>query len=392
MQKGDIMNRWLTLFRDAFVQWQYRRFTGRDLWREARAKHQAGLLHRLIVFLLGLLGKRALPFSSLASILRADRALIVDLSSYNPNVNIEGLIDAGVRHFFLRMLYIGTYVYDHWDLTEDSTYRAYYDQIKAYAKQKGVTVWIGGYILYTAGVEDQDYVNSHIYTDLVGQIMGTAYRPDILFIDDEICTWWQNNKTTTATDVNQIKGCQELRRKLWERFHIVVGYYGGRWFVNKYLAAYTVMFDNINKCASPLDKPMPIWMAWYPVTLSDLFLDIWLCLDKLPTPTSTQKVALLDAPGSYSPCDGWQFTGGLITNYYKDATGKPAGLDFSVSYNSIADFNHALGLGAPADDSGDGTTGDGSNNPDLAAMAARLTVAEQDIASLKQFRDHVKDA
>ena len=324
-------------------RYRYSRFVRRDLWREARIKSQPGLIARLLMWVVGLFRPKAKSFMGDMMILRNERAFVVDLSSYQPNCNVEALIDAGVTHFFLRMVYIGVYMMDQWALQEDTTYKMYYDRIRAYAKQKGVTVRIGGYILYTAGVELQDYANSHIYTDLVGQVMGQAYKPDALWIDDEVDHWWEHGQTVYAGAVNQVRGCLELRRKLWERFKIVVGHYSGRWFINKYKSEYETKFDQLNKPGG-LEKPMPIWTAWYPVTLKELFTDVWAVLDRLPTPTSQQKIDLLDEPGSYSQCDCWQFSGSWLTPFNKNALGQNAGLDASISWNSRKDFDYAMGL------------------------------------------------
>lgn len=341
-----------------FNQYQYSR---RDLWREARNKTRAvnilqSIWNWIVIFISGLLGKQAKPERTINGFLRQGMAFVVDLSSYQPRCNVEAMIDAGVTHFILRMLYPAQYVYDRWNLTEDSTYRSYYNRIRSYAKSKGKQIPIGAYVVYCAGVEDSDYAQMTVYTSLMHQIMGSEYIPDFLMIDDEVNRWSQNGGTVTATPTNQVKGVRELTRKCWNAFRLVTGHYSARWFMNQvagggsYLDQYAAWLDSVNRPVSEggQGETVPGWYAWYPMTFSDIFSNPLDVVNKLPLPTSQQEVSLLGC-GSWSPWSLWQFTGALVTPLNLNSAGQPAGVDASISRLCVAEFNAQYNIAAPVD-------------------------------------------
>ncbi len=66
-----------------------------------------------------------------ASALPSDQTIIIDLNKYRPNADLQGYYNAGVKHVILRMGGPAYFQADNWQLTEDATYRKYYDQARA---------------------------------------------------------------------------------------------------------------------------------------------------------------------------------------------------------------------------------------------------------------------
>lgn len=182
-------------------------------------------------------------------------AIVIDLSAYEKGQKLKPYVDAGATHFIFRMWYQGQYVYGDWKNQEDAAYRAWYDEAK------GLGAKVGGYALYCAGVDDQDYERSEVILDGIGEVMANGYKPDFLFIDDEVNRWYQSGKTVTATSTNQVKGLRILIDKCWKRFRLVTGHYSRVTFIkdNNYSLQYTTWLDNVNKSG----KTVPNWWAAY---------------------------------------------------------------------------------------------------------------------------------
>lgn len=257
-------------------------------------------------------------------------AIVIDVSSYEPNSKMADFKAAGATHVILRMGYQNAYNAANWQLTEDSCYRKWFDE----AKSAGL--WVGGYYLYCAGVDEQDYEHSEGLLTHMGEIMANGYKPDFLMIDDEVNTWWDGARKITATAVNQVKGARILIDKSWKKFAKVTGHYSRVTFMKQrtdYELEYKTWLDNINR----IEKVVPNWYAYYwyykqnlnPSSLTAL-------ISVLTYPTSVQENSYLQM-GSYSLWDLWQFAGDVVTPWGK--------CDISVSRLPVKEFNALFNIG-----------------------------------------------
>ena len=315
-----------------------------DLWLLARAYNAASdrtpkpTLKQRILSLRGQPAKKQFVYSA-NSAAPADSTIIPDLNKYRAGANLRALAEeAGIKHLILRMGGPAQFVYDNWMLTEDATYRTYYTQ----AKKLGLTV--GGYIVYSAGIDQADYAHSHVLLDFADRIcQGNDYKPDYMLVDDEVNTWWQNGKQVTATDVNQITGLKYLLPSIWDHFKLVPVHYSGRWFINQYLSQYTTMFDNMNGTSQ--GKTVLNWFAYYldDIQYSNKMYQTAAQLKAELPIYSSKEIDNYLSIGSYSLYDLHQLTSNWITPFVLNSNGLPSGIDASVTRKSeqlfFADLN-----------------------------------------------------
>lgn len=299
-------------------------------------------------------------------------AIVIDLSGWEKGVSLKPFKDAGATHVILRMVYQGQYVFDNWQLTEDVCYRGWYDQARA------LGLYVGGYALYCAGVDAADYQNSEDMLNAIDRAMGGGrYKPDFLFIDDEVNTWMEHGTRVTATPTNQVKGVRILVDKCWKRFRIVTGHYSRVTFMKQtpaYANEYTAWLDSVNRA----DKCVPNWYADYlyykqvinPANLREFATN-------LAYPSSTMEDKYLSC-GSYSLWDLWQVAGDVTTPW--------GPCDISVSRQPVDKFNLLFNLTTPIPPDDDD---DGDDGGDDSALAERVTAMEQQLTALRaEFRAH----
>lgn len=339
-----------------------------DPWLEAR-QYTASLQAPVAERLQAAVGGRAAKLFKLAQSAVIDRsklALIIDLNKYRPGCDLKAFKEHGVDHVILRMGGPKYFWADNWALEEDVTYRGYYEQ----ARSLGMKV--GGYFVYSAGVDQANYETSEENVSRINEIMGRDYKPDYLYIDDEVDYWWEGSRKVYATGVNQVKGLRILIDKCWKNFRLVTGHYSARWFMNKYRDQYTNWLDVVNRS----EKVVPNWYAWYPIALTTTFSNCRDIVGKLPIPTSTQENNYLNC-GSFGLYDLWQFTSNMVTPYCPDPVTMrpPYGVDVSISRLPLADFEKAMGIKA--------TQPVPEPEPADPTYAQRLTALETDMANVK---------
>lgn len=360
-----------------------------DLWYEARKKTAAPgfSLWGLIISIISLFYRLFRP----KTMIRGFGALgtsvyCVDLNKYRDGVNVELLIDQGVRLFMLRVGGPTQWIYGAWKYEVDATFVPYYNRIRAYAKQKGITVWICGYGVYNPWSNEQ---NNYSGPDPQVKWLKEATRNqlcDLYCWDDEVGTCWMNGKETTITAPNLLKGlkaCMEQTflememantAKGWHKMPI---HYSANWYMKKFAQTeYTTWLDNNNRDVN--SRHFLTWRAWLPTTFTETFATIGAMFDKVISPTGIQENAYLRM-GSELAADLWQ-----CTFTAKGPWGPAAGIDASISYGPSATiqqfaYNANLSLETttppepPPDDDGDTT------DPDLAAQVKELQVEVNDI-------------
>lgn len=335
----------------------------RDLWIEAReksAKWRGQWWVRLITWILYLLFPKRFKPLDVMRFGTSQSLYCVDLNKYRPDVNVEMLIDQGVRMFMLRVIGPTRWVYGAWNYEVDRTFVPYYERIRAYAKLKGITVWIMGYGVYNPWSNEQ---GNYTGPDPQVRLLKDATRNhlcDLYCWDDEVGTCWKDGKEVTITAVNLVKGlaaCMEqtfLEMERWPSgLHKMVVHYSANWYMKKFaLLAYQTYFDNNNRDVK--NRRFMTWRAWVPTVFTITFQNILDLFAKVLTPTGTQENAYLRM-GSELAADLWQlsFTG-------KGPWCGPesqAGIDFSISYGpsaTVADFvvnaNFPIGQTPPDDE------------------------------------------
>lgn len=327
----------------------YNQYAAKDLWLQARLRNKRSFLKRAsdkaahlaksITFRRGQPARPA-PSAMLALLGRTDNAIGVDLSKYEAGTKLKPLYDAGVRYFTFRMGGPTQWVYGNWNLEEDPQYRSWFEE----AKTLGSDVRIGGYYVYSAGVDDANYETSEILLTQIDRIMHTGgnYQPDMLWIDDEVNHWFQNGGTITVPGVNQVHGIRVLTTKCWKNFHVVTGHYSANWFMRQsadYITQYQTWLDNANKpvSAGGQGTTIPTWDAYYPALLAGSYASMRdFVNNKVGLPTSTALDNYLSL--GYSIYDLWQCAGDFMTPWGK--------VDISMSRQSAADFDALFNLNA----------------------------------------------
>lgn len=314
----------------------------RDPWWEARQMNAAYGGSRAINFASQLWRVVARPkakpqFGTLESV------MAIDLNSYRPDVNVELLIDQGVRVFMLRVVCPGRWEYGNWQYFVDSTFTTYHKRIRDYAKAKGITVWICGYGVHNPWSNEQSGYNG---PDPQVALLKEATRNhlcDFYSWDDEVAECYRNGGNVVMTSVNLVKSISSCMEQTWSEFernpdgtHKMVLHYSANWYMKKYAQeAYTVWLDNSNTDVNT--RHMMTWRAWVPVSISTAFDAIRAFFDKWIIPTGLQENAYLRL-GSNLAADFWQ---GCFTTTGpwcpKKADGSYAyGIDSSISYGPSA--------------------------------------------------------
>jgi hypothetical protein len=266
-------------------------------------------------------------------VLPSDQCIIVDLNKYRPGADLKRMKEElGVLRVILRMGGPARFVLNDWALTEDSTYRKYYDEAKAL----GMTV--GGYVVYSAGIDQDDYANSEVLLDFVGEIMdGNRFKPDWLIADDEVNTWWEGSRKVTATAYNQVRGIKFLLPKFWSRYHLVPMHYSAQWFMRQtaeYTTEYMTWLDNANNTYE--GKTIMNWYAWYLSVIQNSNKQYTKAVDLIedvPYYTASAINAYLQL-GSYSLYDLHQLTSNWVTPFVTNSAGTPIGVDASITRKS----------------------------------------------------------
>lgn len=306
-------------------------FLSRDLWKEARDKSAAyrdNIFIRVIAWIIRLFfpGKQVMGFGT------AESLMMVDLNKYRPNVNVELLIDQGVRLFGLRVIGPTQWIYGNWKYEVDCTFVPYHERIRRYAKEKGVKVWILGYGVHNAWMNEE---GNYLGLDPQVTMLKEATRNhecDLYCWDDEVGECWKNGQNTIITPTNLVKSisiCMEQTLKEMERnsdgsYKIPV-HYSANWFMKKYAwAQYQSWLDNAG--ADPQNRRFLTWRAWLPVVYSEVFQAIRALFDKVFTPTGIQENNYLKM-GSEPCADLWQ-----LTFTAKGPWEPNLGCDASISY------------------------------------------------------------
>lgn len=341
----------------------------RDLWREARQRTKSPtLLDRAKEIVISLPGQPSKPkaLQVMEALARTGCAVMVDISSYEKGAKIKNFYNSGMTHLCLRMGYPATYLVDHWDLTEDECYRGWFEEA---ADCPGLITM--GYVIYMARIEQDSRWKTTAMRDFIDHIMGSYYKPQMLWLDDEVDHWSENGKDTYATPVNQVEGIKVLTDQCRKKFQMMVGHYSARWFMNKYRANYETWLDPINKPENLAIDPatfVPSWYAWYVKagagpSLKDL-------ANQFPIPTSTQEASYLNI-GNNNLWELWQGLGDYISSVGK--------IDLSVSRRSADDLNKALYLEAgttppPVDPPVPPAPGDYLTRAEFAAFKAKFDI------------------
>lgn len=330
-QNGNILGP--TMARQAFE---------RDLWNDLREKNKPTkrtLAEQIQSFIgVSLPGRPTRQSFVFRAALGTSAVVIVDLNKYRTGANLKALKEeGGVKDVILRMGGPLQFVADDWRLTEDPTWRTYFTQ----AKQLDFDS-VGGYVVYSAGIDARNYESSEYLLDFVNSCMGRDFVPDYLIADDEVNTWWENGRQVTATAPNQVWGIRVLLSKFWTRFKKTPMLYTGAWFSKQasYNGGYTTMLDNFNRgntnntFDSTMQKQVLNWWAWYLTSIQNSnkqYANGSQLLADLPIPTQAQEDAYLNQ-GSHSLYDVWQLSSNWITPYVIDPNKKtPIGVDVSVT-------------------------------------------------------------
>lgn len=307
-----------------------------DLWLEAREKtrkaSQPKLSEKVAVAWQSLRGRPTRPVYGMMPFLRTNRAVVIDLSSYEPNFDVKSAWEeGGVRDYILRMAYPAVYQRDAWQLTEDTSYRRYFEKIRQYVPD----ATIGGYVIYVSGIDDSNYAASKNLANFVGSVMGGGHRPNFLIADDEVNYWWEGSRKVYATASNQVTGVSTLVNDFWKMFKLPGWHYSARWFVDQlgYKTYYDTWLTNINKGLQHGQKMIGNWWAWWPQKFTAVYSDPYLAVDELTIPTSTQVGNFLNI-GDGGEADLWQFTASFLSLWNKNAAGAYSGVDASVTYVS----------------------------------------------------------
>lgn len=328
-------------------------YKARDLWYESRQKsreYKGEWLVRLISFILRLLFPKRYK-SLTATYFGTDQSVLcVDLNKYRPDVNVEMLIDQGIRVFMLRVGGPTQWIYANWKYEVDATFVPYYNRIREYAKLKNIKVWIIGYGVHNPWSNEE---GNYIGKDPQVTWLKEATRNQICDLycwDDEVGECWKDSRNTTITGVNLVKSVSRCIQQTWDEFERhsnglqkPVLHYSAAWFINKYAKAdYTNWLDNSNKSVDT--RILMTWRAWLPTVFTETFSLITLLFDKAISPTGIQENSYLKT-GSGLSADFWQlsFTAKGPWCGPKSASG----IDASISYgpsNTLTKFIYNANL------------------------------------------------
>ena len=314
-------------------------FAARDLWWEAReksSKFRGSWYLRLLLWFVGLFFKIPLEVKRFGA---GQSVWCVDLNKYRPDVNVEMLIDQGVRVFMLRVGGPTQWVYGNWKYEVDTTFVPYYTRIRTYAKQKNVVVWIVGYGVHNAWANEE---TGYTGPDWQVQWLKEATRNhlcDLYCWDDEVAKCWKNGMETTITATNLVKSIQNVMEQTWlemERWsnglHKQVIHYSANWFMKTYaLLQYQTWLDNTNRDINT--RHLMTWRAWLPTVFSEVFQLIGDLFTKIISPTGIQENSYLRM-GSELASDLWQCTFTAKGPWCGPLS--QAGIDASISYGPSA--------------------------------------------------------
>lgn len=316
----------------------------RDLWWDAR-NFTAAMSKQVDDSMLEIpsisISRPGAPVKSeviMTSLISPNRVAIIDLNKYRKNVNLKAFKEeAGVSDVILRMGGPAQFVADDWDLTEDETWRSYFELARSLEFDS-----VGGYVVYSAGIDARNYEASEILLNFANECMGRDYIPDYLAVDDEVDWWWENSKKVTVTQTNQIKGLVNLLPKIWSRFKLTPVHYSAGWFIDRIgRSAYANLFDNLNRAAVEsndyFDKTVLNWFAWYLDAVqatNKVYTTAADAMNDLPTFTQAAENKYLNV-GSHALYDIHQFASNFITQHcLHPLTKKPLGVDINrTRYN-----------------------------------------------------------
>jgi hypothetical protein len=315
----------------------------RDPWWEARqvsAEYSGSRFINTVSSVVSkIFGRKLLPqYGTLESV------MTVDLNSYRPDINVEMLIDQGVRVFMLRVICPGRWEFGNWQYFVDSTFTLYHKRIRDYAKAKNIKVWIIGYGVHNPWMDEDYGYNSPV--DEQVKMLKEATRNhlcDMYAWDDEVAECWKNGQNTIMTPVNLLKSISRVMSQSWTEFernpdgtHKMIVHYSANWYMKKYAqTGYTVWLDNANKDVNT--RTMMTWRAWIPLTISGAYDTIRMVFDQFINPTGIQENNYLRL-GTNLAADIWQgcFTAtGPWCPKKTDGTYK-YGIDASISYGPSA--------------------------------------------------------
>lgn len=376
---------------------EFKAFAERDLWAEARgytAQQKPGLLMTILIWLISLI-RPPTPITRMR-FGTGESLLMVDLNKYRPGANVELLIDQGVRLFGLRVVGPRRWVFGDWQDEVDATFVPYYERIRAYAKQKGVVVWILGYGVHNAwSNEDNDYNGIDPQLKLLKEATRN-HLCDLYAWDDEVGTCWKNGAETPITANNLVRSISllmeqtlvEMERHPGGAFKIPV-HYSANWFMKRYAPLqYQTWLDNAAR--DPAQRRFLTWRAWLPQVFSEAFATIRELFNKLVTPTGVQENAYLRM-GSEPAADLWQ-----CTFTAKGPWEAQLGIDASISYGQSAgwlDFarNANLPITIPQPPP-DVPPPSGTLQEQIDELQVHAAQADLRIDYLEHFRDGVKAA
>jgi hypothetical protein len=370
----------------------------RDLWKEARdqsSKYTGSIFLHILVAVLKFLFPKRFQALTVKTFGAGQSLLCVDLNKYRPDVNVEMLIDQGVRMFMLRVIGPTRWVYGAWNYETDITFVTYYQRIRAYATQKGVKVWIMGYGVHNPWANEQ---SNYTGPDPQVHLLKEATRNhicDLYSWDDEVATCWKDGKETTCTAVNLVKSisiCMEQTFLEMERnadgSRKMPVHYSANWYMKKYAPKeYQAWLDNTNRDVET--RHFLTWRAWLPTVFSQAFALISELFDKVISPTGIQENSFLRM-GSELAADLWQCTFSAIGPWCADTNkdGKPEGIDASISYGPSATiqqfaYNANLSLATEPEEPED---------PENPPVGLYLTTADFEKWKKEDYQKHVHPA
>jgi hypothetical protein len=288
----------------------------RDLWWEARQKtseYKGNIFLRAFVSVMKFLFPKRFQALTVRMFGTAQSLRCVDLNKYRPDVNVEMLIDQGIRMFMLRVIGPTQWVYGAWNYQVDATFVPYYNRIRAYAKLKGIVVWIVGYGVHNPWMNEE---GNYIGADPQVALLKEATRNhlcDQYCWDDEVAKCWKNGAETTITGTNLVKSISICMDQTYTQMEKNVSglnkmpiHYSANWYMKTYGALqYQTWLDNGNKSVET--RRFMTWRAWIPTVFTEVFALISSLFDKVISPTGTQENSYLRM-GSELAADLWQCT------------------------------------------------------------------------------------
>lgn len=358
----------------------------RDLWWEARQNHGKRTIGEQVLSTLQTVSLPGRPVKPqfVYRLTGENKVIVIDLNLYRDLANLKAFYEeCGIRHIILRLGGPDRFECNSFTLKEDPTFRTFYTQ----AKQIGYKS-IGGYVVYSAMIDEQNYEASEELLAFAHDVMGQDYKVDYLAADDEVDTWYNGTRLITVTPTNQVWGVRVLLTKIWSKLHLTPVHYSGRWFINRYLAQYTPMFDNFNQgfdVANPnsvYNKQVLNWWAWYLVAINNSnksYATAQELVNDLPIYTAAQESAYLNV-GSHSLYDAHQLAGNWVTPYcLNSVTKEPIGVDVSVLRYDEATWMKMIGK----EEAPPPPPPDEPPAPDDGELAQRVTALETKQAAIE---------